>query len=233
MHRFGNGPAQAEVIDRRRLGKGLAALALILASPRRVTAAADCRIIVLGDSLTAGYGLPLDLAFPAQLERALRAAGSRCEVDNAGVSGDTSAGGLARLEWVLADAPTHLIVELGANDALRALPVEQLEVNLNAIIERAQARGVHVMLAGMLAPPNLGADYADAFAAVYRRLAAAHRIPLYPFFLDGVIQRPELLQPDGLHPTAEGVAEIVRRILPTVLAWLEATGEGARPASGQ
>lgn len=215
-------------MDRRRAGKVFAALPLWAALASRGTAAPACRITVLGDSLTAGYGLPLDAAFPAQLARALRAAGFDCEVLNAGVSGDTSAGGLARLDWVLAEEPTHLIVELGANDALRALPVDQLEANLAAIVGRAQARGMRVMLAGMLAPPNLGPEYAEAFAAVYRRLAARYGVPLYPFFLDGVVQRPELVQPDGLHPTAEGVAEIVRRILPTVTAWLEATGMTAK-----
>lgn len=202
-------------------------LLLLLSHGVPLVAEEPCRIGVLGDSLTAGYGLPLEAAFPVQLERALRERGYPCTVANAGVSGDTSAGGRARLDWVLADRPTHLIVELGANDALRALPVDQLEANLAAIVEEARARGIHVLLAGMLAPPNLGADYARAFAAVYERLAARYGIPLYPFFLDGVVQRPDLLQPDGLHPTTEGVAEIVRRMLPPVLDWLAATGVSA------
>jgi acyl-CoA thioesterase-1 len=220
--------AVRELLGRAAGGKAHLWLLLLILWSLPATASAACRITVLGDSLTAGYGLPLEAAFPAQLERALQERGYACGVANAGVSGDTSAGGLARLDWVLAEEPTHLILELGANDALRALPVDQLEANLAAIVERAQARGIRVMLAGMLAPPNLGPGYADAFRAVYERLADRYGVPLYPFFLDGVVQRPEFLQRDGLHPTAEGVAEIVRRIVPTVTAWLEATGVTAR-----
>lgn len=213
----------------RRPGKAVAAL-LAMFAMSAPGLAADCRIAVLGDSLAAGYGLPLDLAFPAQLERALRDRGLPCTVLNAGVSGDTSAAGRARLAWVLAEAPSHLIVELGANDALRALPVDQLEANLAAILEAARERGIPVLLAGMLAPPNLGEAYGQSFQSVYRRLADRFGVPLYPFFLDGIMGRPELLLPDGLHPTTEGVAEIVRRILPPVLAWLEASGIPLRPA---
>lgn len=183
-------------------------------------AANGCRLAILGDSLAAGYGVALEDAFPSQLERALRAEGVRCEVLNAGVSGDTSAGGLSRLDWVLGDAPTHLMVELGGNDALRALPAETLETNLAGIIEGAEARGVSVMLAGMLAPPNLGRRYTEGFAAVYPRLAARYDVPLYPFFLDGAIENPALMARDGIHPNAEGVAVIVERILPHVLDWL-------------
>jgi len=141
---------------------------------------------------------------------------------DAGVSGDTSAGGAARIEWVLAEEPTHLLVELGGNDALRALPPAQLEANLARVIEAALARGVRVMLAGMLAPPNLGAAYANEFAAVFERLAHRYGIPLYPFFLDGVAGRSELLQVDGIHPNAAGVELIVKRILPTLEPWLAA-----------
>lgn len=177
--------------------------------------------MVLGDSLAAGYGVALDDAFPEQLERALAAEGVACEVINAGVSGDTSAGGLARLDWVLGDQPTHLLVELGGNDALRALPVEQLKANLAAIIERARDAGAMVMLTGMLAPPNLGARYTDAFAAVYAELARTYELPLYPFFLDGAIEDPALMLEDGIHPNAAGVAVIVERMLPMVQAWLE------------
>jgi len=184
-------------------------------------ASADCRLAVLGDSLAAGYGVTLEDAFPARLERALAAEGIACEVLNAGVSGDTSAGGLGRIDWVLGDDPTHLLVELGGNDALRAIPVDTLESNLAGIIERAQEEGVSVKLAGMLAPPNLGARYTDAFAAVYAELARRYEVPLYPFFLDGAIEDPALMQPDGIHPNAEGVAVIVERILPYVVAWLD------------
>lgn len=211
---------------RRRFLKHLAAIGVAAGGKAGIASgearAAGCRIAVLGDSLAAGYGVALDEAFPVQLERALGAEGLACEVLNAGVSGDTSAGGLARLDWVLGDAPTHLLVELGGNDALRALPVEQLEANLAGIIEGAQAAGVAVMLAGMLAPPNLGERYTEAFAAVYGRLAERYAVPLYPFFLDGAVQDPALMAEDGLHPNAQGVAVIVERILPSVLAWLEA-----------
>jgi acyl-CoA thioesterase-1 len=198
---------------------GLAALVLI-ASPARA-AEAPCRIAVLGDSLTAAYGLDVSQGFPAQLQRQLDAAGYHCTVQDAGVAGDTSADGRARLDWVLGDRPNHVIVELGGNDALRALPPAELERNLDAIITRLQSKGIKVLLAGMLAPPNLGADYGQAFAAVYKRLAARHDVPLYRFFLDGVAGHPELTQADGIHPTAAGIGLIVQRILPTVESWLD------------
>ena len=188
------------------------------------TANAACRIAVLGDSLTTAHGLALEDGFPAQLQDRLRAAGHDCAVLDAGVGGDTSAGGLARLEWMLADAPTHVIVELGGNDALRALPAEQMAANLDAIVRRLRAEGVAVLLAGMRAPPNLGRTYGDAFEAVFPRLAERHGVALYPFFLDGVAGKAELNQPDGIHPTAAGIEIIVERILPTVTAWLELTG---------
>lgn len=215
-----------ELGTRRRFLKRAALIAgLFWAAIGPATALADCRLSVLGDSLAAGYGVAMEEAFPAQLERALSEAGVPCEVLNAGVSGDTSAGGLARLDWVLGDEPTHLMVELGGNDALRALPVETLEENLARIIEKAQAEGVFVMLAGMLAPPNLGARYTEAFKAVYARLAERYDVAFYPFFLDGVIQDPSLMADDGIHPNAAGVAAIVERMLPHVRAWLEATSD--------
>jgi acyl-CoA thioesterase-1 len=201
---------------------GLALAITVLASVP--TANAACRIAVLGDSLTTAHGLALEDGFPAQLQERLRAAGHDCEVLDAGVAGDTSAGGLARLEWTLAEAPTHVIVELGGNDALRALPAEQMAANLDAIVTRLQADGVAVLLAGMRAPPNLGRTYGDAFEAVFPRLAERHDVPLYPFFLDGVAGQPELNQPDGIHPTAAGIEIIVERILPTVTDWLDRTG---------
>jgi acyl-CoA thioesterase I len=188
------------------------------------TANAACRIAVLGDSLTTAYGLAAEEGFPARLQERLREAGHDCEVLDAGVAGDTSAGGLARLEWMLADRPTHVIVELGGNDALRALPVEQMAANLEAIVTRLQAEGVAVLLAGMRAPPNLGRTYGDAFEAVFPRIAERHGVPLYPFFLDGVAGQAELNQPDGIHPTAAGIEIIVERLLPTVTDWLERTG---------
>ncbi len=173
-------------------------------------------IVALGDSLTAGFGLPEESAFPARLEAFLRARGHDWRVVNAGVSGDTSAGGLARLDWALADKPDLVIVELGANDGLRGLPVEQMEENLSQIIARVESSGSAVLLCGMRVPPNLGPDYASAFETVFVSLAAKHDVPFYPFFLDGVGARSSLNQPDGIHPTAEGIAEIVRRIGPVV-----------------
>jgi acyl-CoA thioesterase I len=199
------------------------ALAITTVAPV-ATANAECRIAVLGDSLTTAYGLALEEGFPAQLQRALRAAGHDCEVLDAGVAGDTSAGGLARLEWALADGPSHVIVELGGNDALRGLPPEQMEANLDAIVSRLEAEGLPVMLMGMLAPPNLGRRYGEAFAAVFPRVAERYDVPLYRFFLDGVAGNPELNQPDGVHPTAQGVGIIVERILPTVTEWLDRSG---------
>ena len=197
------------------LGVALCAWLLLLAAPG---AAGEPRIVVLGDSLAAGYGLPAEDAFPARLEAALRAEGHEWRVVDAGVSGDTSAGGLARLDWVLADGPEAVIVELGANDGLRGLPVAQMEANLDAILTRIRSAGALALLAGMEAPRNFGADYAAAFRAVYRRLADRHEVPLYPFFLEGVAMVPELNQADGIHPNAAGVAEIVRRMVPHVVA---------------
>jgi acyl-CoA thioesterase-1 len=196
---------------------GLAALAAPAA------AQGACRIAVLGDSLAAGYGLDLAEGFPAQLERRLGAEGYDCAVLDAGVSGDTSAGGLARLDWTLADQPSHVIVELGANDALRALPADELEANLDGIVARLRAEGIEVLIAGMLAPPNLGREYGERFAEVFPRLAAQHQVPLYPFFLDGVAAVPALNLPDGVHPNADGIAVIVERMLPTITAWLDDT----------
>ncbi|MCA8927673.1 MAG: arylesterase [Alphaproteobacteria bacterium] len=178
--------------------------------------AAGKRLLLLGDSLTAGYGLPTEDGFAAQLQRALADRGLDVAVLNAGVSGDTSAGGLARLDWSLAEKPTHAVVELGANDALRGLSPQAMEQNLDAIIRRLQEAGVTVLLAGMRAPANLGPDYRDAFEGAYTRLAAQYGIGLYPFFLKGLPGHPELIQSDGLHPNVAGVAVIVANILPAV-----------------
>jgi acyl-CoA thioesterase-1 len=193
-------------------------LAAVLAlSIRGARAQERPRLLVLGDSLTAGYGLPKNQAFPARLEAALRAQGVDVIVIDAGVSGDTSAGGLARLDWALGNpAPSHAIVELGANDGLRGLPPAAMERNLDAILMRLKARGVRVLLAGMRAPPNLGRDYVAEYEAVFPRLARKHGAVLYPFFLDGIATEASLIQGDGLHPNAAGVEEIVRRILPSV-----------------
>jgi acyl-CoA thioesterase-1 len=201
-----------------------AGVALFVAALIMPTAAQACRISVLGDSLTAAYGVAIEEGFPAQLELALESQDYDCEVLDAGVSGDTTAGGLARLDWMLADQPTHVIIELGANDGLRGLPTEQMEDNLDAIITRLKKDDLSLLLTGMLPPPNLGQDYTDAFAKVFEDLAERHAIPLYPFFLDGVAADPSLNQPDQIHPNPAGVLVIVERILPTVTAWLDQDG---------
>lgn len=172
------------------------------------------KLAVLGDSLTAGYGLPLAAAFPARLEIALRARGHAVEVLNAGVSGDTASGGRDRLAWSVPEGTEAVIVELGANDALRGLDPAVTKAALEAILVGLKSRNINVLLCGMVAPRNLGADYAARFDAIYPALAKAHDVPLYPFFLDGVAADPALNQPDGLHPTAAGIDVIVARILP-------------------
>jgi acyl-CoA thioesterase-1 len=184
------------------------------------TSESHLRLLVLGDSLAAGYGLAAEEAFPAQLERALQQAGHDVTVINAGVSGDTTAGGLARLDWALADNPHLVLVELGGNDALRGLPPEETRANLDAILERLGRAGAEVLLAGMQAPRNLGEEYTTAFNRVYPQLAKQHRVAFYPFFLDGVALDPSLNQADGIHPNVRGVAVIVTRILPFVEAAL-------------
>lgn len=181
-----------------------------------MASASEKRLLLLGDSLTAGYGLPAKEGFAAQLQRALDARGHAVQVLNAGVSGDTSAGGLARLGWSLSENPTHAVVELGANDALRGLRPAAMEQNLDDIVAQLQDAGVAVLLAGMRAPANLGPEYREAFEGAYRRVAAKHDIALYPFFLEGLPGRSELIQTDGLHPNADGVAVIVETILPAV-----------------
>jgi acyl-CoA thioesterase-1 len=178
-------------------------------------------ILVLGDSLTAGYGLAESEAFPAQLETALVAAGYAVRVINAGISGDTSAGGAARLEWSLADSPDLVILALGANDALRGLSPDQTRTNLAAIIERLKQRQISVLLAGMLAPRNMGENYYNSFDQIYPELAQEFGVPLYPFFLEGVAAQPELNLTDGIHPNTAGVQVMVARILPLVVELLE------------
>ncbi len=180
-------------------------------------AAEPLRILALGDSLTAGYGLKNRDSFPVQLQQALAAAGVSAQVINGGVSGDTSAGGLARLDWALADRPHLVIVEFGANDALRGVDPASTAANLDAILTRLKSDGRGILLAGMWAPPNLGADYANAFNAMFPTLAERHGVALYPFFLDGVAADRGLNQHDGVHPNAAGVRVIVQRILPYVL----------------
>jgi acyl-CoA thioesterase-1 len=201
----------------RSLFKASIAVLLLLGAALPAKAAGNNPLIVaLGDSLTAGYGLQPEQAFPVRLAAYLAAHGSIVTIENAGVSGDTSAGGRARLDWALADKPQFVILELGANDALRAIEPTVTESNLDAILKVLDARGIKVLLAGMLAPPNLGRDYGAAFSGIYVRLAEKHHALLYPFFLDGVAGNPALTQADGLHPTAEGVEIIVARIAPYV-----------------
>jgi acyl-CoA thioesterase-1 len=166
------------------------------------------RIVALGDSLTAGLGLAPDQAYPALLQKRVDAAGLNYEVVNAGVSGDTSAGGLRRIDWALEGDVKVLIVALGGNDALRGLPVEQLRQNLTTIVERARARHITVILAGMEAPPNFGAAYTTAFRQSYREVAAQHGAVLIPFLLDGVAGLPDMNQGDGIHPTAAGAEKV-------------------------
>jgi acyl-CoA thioesterase-1 len=174
------------------------------------------RILAFGDSLTAGYGLPLADAFPTRLQAALMAAGIDSVIINAGVSGDTTAGGLARLDWALADHPDYALVELGANDALRGIDPKVVRANLDAILTKLQAAGVKPLLLGMKAPRNWGPEYQAAFDRIYPDLAEAHHVPLYPFFLAGVALDPKLNQPDMLHPNARSVGVIVARVLPAV-----------------
>jgi acyl-CoA thioesterase-1 len=179
-------------------------------------AAEPLRIVALGDSLTAGLGLAEKQAFPSKLEAALRAKGHDVELINAGVSGDTASGGLARLDWSVPDNANAVILELGANDALRAVDPGTTRKALDAILKNLKARKIEVLLAGMQAPRNMGLDYNAAFDRIYPELAKSYDVLLYPFFLDGVAADAKLNQRDGIHPTAEGVDVIVARILPFV-----------------
>jgi acyl-CoA thioesterase-1 len=194
-------------------------LALALPVGMFASGAAQARqqvILALGDSLTAGYGLMQQDSFPARLQAALRAGGIEARVVNAGVSGDTSAGALRRVDWLMTQKPDLVIVEFGGNDGLRGLDPAETKRNLDAVIARVRQHGARVLLAGMLAPPNLGRDYGAAFNAVFPQLAKRHKVVFYPFFLDGVAAKPALNLADGIHPNAKGVAVIVERILPYV-----------------
>jgi acyl-CoA thioesterase-1 len=179
------------------------------------------KVLVFGDSLTSGYGLEQSSAFPARLEKSLRSEGYAVKVVNAGVAGDTSAGGLARLEWSLASQPEVVIVELGANDALRGLDPAQTYKNLTRIIERLNEAGCRVILAGMQAPRNMGPDYYTKFDQIYPALAERHELLFYPFFLEGVATHAELNQSDGIHPNSAGVHLIVSGIQPLVVSVLD------------
>ena len=203
--------------SRSRLFNAVFGLLLLLAP---ATAAADKVVLAFGDSLTAGYGLAEAEGFPRQLEARLRAEGLAVRVRNAGVSGDTTAGGRARLAWTLAEPADLVILSLGANDALRGIEPAVTKANLDAMLEELGKRKLKVLLAGMLAPRNLGDDYTKRFDTIYPELAKAHGVPLYPFFLAGVARQPELNQADGIHPNAAGVKRLVDDILPHVLALL-------------
>lgn len=189
--------------------------------PSAVAATTPIKLLALGDSLTAGYGLPEPQGFTSQLQKALAAKGYAVTVVNAGVSGDTTAGGRARLDWALADKPDAALVELGANDMLRGLDPAAAKANLDAILTTLEERRIPTLLAGMLASPSLGRPYVERFNGLYPELAKTHNVPLYPFFLDGVATDRALIQPDGLHPNAQGVAIIVERILPDIIRLLD------------
>ncbi len=174
------------------------------------------KIVAFGDSLTAGYLLPPKDAFPAQLLAALKSKGHGVEIENAGVSGDTSAAGLERFDWAIPDGTDAVILELGANDGLRGIPPEVTRKNLDQILSKLKARGIDVLIAGMVAPENWGRNYSVSFNTIYRDLSATYGTLYYPFFLDGVALKPELNLSDGLHPTGKGIAIVVERMMPVV-----------------
>jgi acyl-CoA thioesterase-1 len=196
----------------------LVAAALLSLLMLRVSEAKDEKMVIvaLGDSLTAGLGLSERESFPAQLEAALKAQGKDVSVTNAGVSGDTTSAALQRLDWALPQDTSAVIVELGGNDALQGIPPEVTKANLAKIIEAIRTKGLPVLLAGMESPRNMGKDYVDAFHAIYPDIAAQYGVLSYPFFLDGVALDDELMQGDGIHPNAKGVAKIVANMLPKV-----------------
>ncbi|APG07123.1 arylesterase [Bradyrhizobium japonicum] len=196
--------------------------------PAWAEAAKPVKLVVLGDSLSAGLGLPAQDAFPTKLQKALQAKGIAVDMTNAGVSGDTSSGGRDRLDWSVPDGTDGVIVELGANDALRGIDPDLTRTALTDIVQRLKTRKIAVMLCGMLAPPNYGVEYAARFNSIYPDLAKKFDVPLYPFFLDGVAADAKLNQADGIHPTAAGVDIIVNNIMPTVEAFLRNISEQRR-----
>jgi acyl-CoA thioesterase-1 len=204
-------------------------LAMVLALPGTAFAQAQpvketkpIKMVVLGDSLSAGLGLSAPAAFPARLQKALETKGIAVDMINAGVSGDTSSGGRDRLDWSIPEGTDAVILELGANDALRGTDPAVTRAALSDILTRLKARKIRVLMCGMVAPPNYGSDYSARFNAIYPDLANSFAVPLYPFFLEGVAANPKLNQADGLHPTAEGVDVIVKNMLPTVQAFVGA-----------
>lgn len=198
--------------------------ASLIFGPLFLNAAAEARTINLvgfGDSLMAGYQLPPGDGFPEKLQASLKAGGVDAVISNAGVSGDTTTGGLARIDWSVPDGTDGVILELGANDALRGIPPEASEKNLDEMITRLKDRGIAVLLAGMIAPPNMGGDYAARFNPIYQKLADKHGLPLYPFFLDGVALDAGLKLEDGMHPNAKGVDIMVEKMEPIVTKFVE------------
>ena len=189
--------------------------------PKRPVSGERPRIVAFGDSLTAGLGVSPDQSYPAHLQRKLDAAGYAYQVVNAGVSGDTTAGGVRRVSWALNSKPTIVILELGGNDGLRGLSLKETEANLERIIQQFKQASVTVVLAGMKLPPNYGQDYTAGFEALYQALAKRYRLTLIPFFLDGVAGSSSLNQADGIHPTGEGYRLIVERVFPTLEPLLE------------
>jgi acyl-CoA thioesterase I len=202
------------------LGTALMAAGTVSAQAPGVKAAKPIKMVVLGDSLSAGLGLSVSAAFPQRLQKSLQSRGIEVDMINAGVSGDTSSGGRDRLDWSVPEGTEAVILELGANDALRGIDPKLTRSALSDILTRLKARGVAVLLCGMVAPPNYGSDYSARFNAIYPDLAKSFGVPLYPFFLEGVASDAKLNQADGIHPTAEGVDTIVRNILPAVEAFL-------------
>ncbi|PDT89601.1 arylesterase [Bradyrhizobium sp. Y36] len=201
---------------------------MTIANPAWAEATKPVKLVVLGDSLSAGLGLPAQEAFPQKLQKSLQAKGIAIDMINAGVSGDTTSGGRDRLDWSVPEGTEGVIVELGANDALRGIDPDLTRAALTDIIQRLKARKVAVMLCGMLAPPNYGADYAARFNSIYPELAKKFDVPLYPFFLEGVAADAKLNQADGIHPTAAGVDIIVGNIMPSVEAFLRNISEQRR-----
>lgn len=206
------------------LGVAMTAQGASAADGAPTAALRPIKLVALGDSLTAGYGLPAAAAFPVRLQKALQDKGIAVEIGNAGVSGDTTSGGLARLDWSVPPDTEGVILELGANDALRGIDPKVARASLDEILKRLKARNIPVLICGMYAPPNYGADYAAQFNAIYPELAKSYGALLYPFFLEGVATVAKLNQPDGLHPTAEGVDQVVTNILPTVEAFVRSIG---------
>ena len=202
------------------LGMALMAASWAFAQAPAAGAGKPIKMVVLGDSLSAGLGLSASAAFPARLKETLKIKGIDVDMINAGVSGDTSSGGRDRLDWSIPEGTDAVILELGANDALRGTDPKVTRAALTDILARLKARKVAVLLCGMLAPPNYGSDYSARFDTIYPDLAKSFGVPLYPFFLEGVAADTRLNQADGLHPTAEGVDVIVKNILPTVEAFL-------------